>query len=124
MFKEKAPMLIVLGAVAGLLGVALAAAAAHHAGGQNLETAARFLMLHAPVLLAIAALTGTGAVQPGLGRIAGWIIVLGLALFCGDLVMRALRGAALFPMAAPTGGFTLMAGWAVLAVAALLRVWR
>jgi uncharacterized membrane protein YgdD (TMEM256/DUF423 family) len=117
-------MLIVLGALAGLLGVALAAAAAHHPGGSHLETAARFLLLHAPVLLAVAALAATGAVHPGLGRIAGWIIVLGLALFCGDLAMRAWRGAALFPMAAPTGGFALMAGWALLAVAALLRVWR
>ena len=117
-------MLIVLGALAGLLGVALAAAAAHHSGGANLDTASRFLMLHAPVLLAVAALAGTGAVHPGLGRIAGWIIVLGLALFCGDLVMRALRGGGLFPMAAPSGGFALMAGWALIAVAALLRVFR
>ena len=117
-------MLIVLGALAGLLGVALAAAAAHHSGGANLETASRFLMLHAPVLLAVAALAGTGAVHPGLGRIAGWVIVLGLALFCGDLAMRAFRGGALFPMAAPTGGFALMAGWALIALAALLRVWR
>ena len=117
-------MLIVLGALAGLLGVGLAAAAAHHTGGSNLETAARFLLLHAPVLLVIVALAGNGAIQPGLGRIAGWILVLGLALFCGDLVMRAYRGGALFPMAAPTGGFLLMGGWALLAVAALLRVWR
>jgi uncharacterized membrane protein YgdD (TMEM256/DUF423 family) len=117
-------MMTVLGALAGLLGVALAAAAAHHSSGANLETAARFLMLHAPVLLAIAALAGTGAVHPGLGRIAGWVIVLGLVLFCGDLAMRAFRGAALFPMAAPSGGFALMAGWALLALAALLRMWR
>jgi uncharacterized membrane protein YgdD (TMEM256/DUF423 family) len=50
--------------------------------------------------------------------------VLGLVLFCGDLAMRAFRGSALFPMAAPTGGFVLMAGWALIAVAALLRVFR
>jgi uncharacterized membrane protein YgdD (TMEM256/DUF423 family) len=117
-------MLIVLGALAGLTGVALAAAAAHHSGGAHLETASRFLMLHAPVLLALAALTGTGAVHPGLGRIAGWVVVLGLVLFCGDLAMRAFRGSALFPMAAPTGGFVLMAGWGLIAVAALLRVFR
>jgi uncharacterized membrane protein YgdD (TMEM256/DUF423 family) len=117
-------MLIVVGALAGLLGVALSAAAAHHSGGTQLETAARFLLLHAPVLLATAALAATGAVHPGLGRISGWIMVLGLALFCGDLAMRAWRGTALFPMAAPAGGFLLMGGWALLALAALLRLFR
>ena len=117
-------MLIVLGALAGLLGVALAAAAAHHSGGPNLETASRFLMLHAPVLLAVAALAATGVVHPGLGRVASWVIVLGLVLFCGDLAMRAFRGAALFPMAAPSGGFALMAGWALLGLAALVRILR
>jgi uncharacterized membrane protein YgdD (TMEM256/DUF423 family) len=117
-------MLILIGALAGLAGVALSAMAAHAPGGPNLDTAARFLVVHAPALLGIAALSAGGAVSPGLGRIAGWLLVLGLALFCGDLVMRALRGAALFPMAAPVGGFLLMGGWGMLAVAALLRLVR
>ena len=117
-------MLIVMGALAGLAGVALSAMAAHAPGGPHLDTAARFLLVHGPTLLALAALAGTGAVSPGLGRIAGWLLVLGLALFCGDLVMRALRGAALFPMAAPIGGILLMGGWGMVAVAALVRVFR
>ena len=117
-------MLVLMGALAGLLGVALSAAAAHSSGGPNLETASRFLLFHAPVLLAIVALGASGTVSPTVARAAGWIIVLGLALFCGDLVMRAWRNAPLFPMAAPAGGFILMAGWAVLAVAGLMRVLR
>jgi uncharacterized membrane protein YgdD (TMEM256/DUF423 family) len=117
-------MLIILGALAGLLGVGLSAAAAHLPGGANLETAARFLLVHAPVLLATVALAGTGAIHPGTGRIAGWVIVVGLLLFCGDLVMRALREHAIFPMAAPTGGILLMGGWGLLALAALLRLLR
>ena len=117
-------MLIVVGALAGLLGVGLSAAAAHAPGGANLETAARFLLLHAPALFGIAALAWVGALHPGLGRIAGWLMVLGLAFFCGDLVMRAWRNAALFPMAAPIGGFLLMGGWGMVAVAALARIFR
>ena len=113
-------MLIALGALAGLLGVALSAMAAHSSGGQNLDTAARFLLFHAPALLALAALTQTGAVLPGLGRAAGWLVVLGLALFCGDLVMRALRETPLFPRAAPLGGIVLMAGWLLIALSAVL----
>ena len=117
-------MLIVAGALAGLIGVALSAMAAHAPGGPNLETAARFLLVHAPVLLAVAALARIEAINPGLGRIVGWILVLGLVLFCGDLAMRALRETALFPRAAPIGGFLLMGGWAMLAVAAVLRLVR
>jgi uncharacterized membrane protein YgdD (TMEM256/DUF423 family) len=117
-------MLIVFGALAGLIGVALSAMAAHGPGGANLETASRFLLLHAPVLLATVALTRADAVSPGMGRVAGWLIVAGLILFCGDLAMRSFRNAALFPMAAPIGGFVLMGGWAMLALAALVRVFR
>jgi uncharacterized membrane protein YgdD (TMEM256/DUF423 family) len=117
-------MLIVLAALAGLAGVALSAIAAHAAGGPNLDTAARFLLVHAPALLALVALARAGAIQPGLGQAAGWLLVLGLALFCGDLVMRTLREAPLFPRAAPIGGFILMGGWGMLAVAALVRLVR
>ena len=112
-------MLMVLGALAGLIGVALSAMAAHSTAGPNLETAARYLLFHAPVLLVTVTLARIGAISPGIGRLAGWAIVLGLVLFCGDLAMRAFRNTALFPMAAPAGGFVLMAGWALLALAAL-----
>jgi uncharacterized membrane protein YgdD (TMEM256/DUF423 family) len=117
-------MLIVAGALAGLIGVALSAAAAHGPGGPNLETASRYLLLHAPVVLATVALARIEAINPGMGRIAGWAIVLGLVLFCGDLAMRGFRNVALFPMAAPIGGFVLMGGWGLLALAALARVFR
>ena len=117
-------MLMVMGALAGLLGVALAAAAAHGPGGPNLETASRFLLFHAPVLLVIVAFAEARSINPVAGRLAGWAMVLGLALFCGDLVTRAWRNTALFPMAAPTGGFVLMASWALIGIAALMRLWR
>jgi uncharacterized membrane protein YgdD (TMEM256/DUF423 family) len=117
-------MLTVLGALAGLLGVALSAMAAHASGGSQLDTAARFLLVHAPVVLVIVVLSGTGAINPTVGRLAGWLVVAGLVLFCGDLAMRGLRGTALFAMAAPLGGFVLMAGWGLLALAAALRILR
>jgi uncharacterized membrane protein YgdD (TMEM256/DUF423 family) len=117
-------MLMVMAALAGILGVALSAAAAHSSAGPNLDTASRFLLLHAPVLLAIVALAAAGLVHVPTARAAGWIIVLGLVLFCGDLASRTYRGVGLFPMAAPSGGFALMAGWALLGLAALIRVFR
>jgi uncharacterized membrane protein YgdD (TMEM256/DUF423 family) len=117
-------MLMVMAALAGLLGVALSAAAAHSPGGPNLETASRFLLLHAPVLLAVVALGWIGALPPSAARAAGWIMVLGLALFCGDLVSRVYREAPLFARAAPIGAFILMASWALIALAALTRLFR
>jgi uncharacterized membrane protein YgdD (TMEM256/DUF423 family) len=110
--------LIVLAALSGVLGVGLSAAAAHVAGG-NLTTAAQFLLFHAPALLALAALAMTGAIHPLLGPIAGYVLVLGLVLFCGDLSRRAFADAPLFPRAAPTGGVLLMIGWLLVGIAAL-----
>jgi uncharacterized membrane protein YgdD (TMEM256/DUF423 family) len=114
-------VLIVLASLSGLLGVGLSAAAAHVTGG-NLTTAAQFLLFHAPALLALVALITVGAISPILGQIAGYVLVLGLVLFCGDLSRRAFSGVALFPRAAPAGGIVLMLGWLLVGVSALLRV--
>lgn len=113
-------VLIVAAALSGVSGVAASAAAAHVTGGGTLDTAARFLLVHAAALLGIAALAGTGAVHPTLARFAGSVLAIGLVLFAGDLASRTLRGAALAPMAAPAGGIGMMIGWGLVAVAALI----
>jgi len=113
--------LILLASLSGLLGVGLSAAAAHITGG-NLATAAQFLLFHAPALLALVALVAAGALHPTLAQIAGYLLVLGLVLFCGDLSRRAFSGVALFPRAAPTGGILLMIGWLLVGISALLRL--
>ena len=110
-----------LAALCGLVGVALSAAAAHVAGGSNLQIAAQFLLFHAPALLALVVLIHVEAVRPRLARLAGFVLILGLVLFSGDLARRALSGSPLAPMAAPTGGILLMIGWALVGAAGLLR---
>lgn len=114
-------LLIALAGLSGALGVGLSAAAAHVTGG-NLTTAAQFLLFHAPALLALVALIAVGAVHPAVAQVAGYLLVLGLVLFCGDLSRRVFSGVALFPKAAPTGGMLLMIGWVLMAVSALLRL--
>jgi uncharacterized membrane protein YgdD (TMEM256/DUF423 family) len=109
-----------LASVVGLAGVALSALGAHGAGGPLLDTAARFLLVHAAALVGLAGLVASGNLSPRLGTLAGFAVLLGLALFCGDLVRRAYAGTALFPMAAPTGGFLLIAGWGLIGLAALV----
>jgi uncharacterized membrane protein YgdD (TMEM256/DUF423 family) len=112
--------LIAAAGLTGLIGVALSAMAAHGSFGPSLDTAARFLLIHAAVLFGLAALLKGGALSLPFGRLAGLVMLAGLALFCGDLVRRAFADQPLFPMAAPTGGFLLMAGWALAAAAGLI----
>ncbi|WP_187968562.1 DUF423 domain-containing protein [Aquibium microcysteis] len=106
-----ARLLTVAGGSSGAAGVALSAAAAH-AGGSNTATAASFLLMHAGAFLAVGLMRSR---QPL--RIAATVVVVGLALFCGDLLMRDFAGIRLFPMAAPLGGSLMILGWLAVAVA-------
>ncbi|MCJ2036662.1 DUF423 domain-containing protein [Methylobacterium sp. J-068] len=117
-------LLLALGALAGLLGVAASAAAAHVSGADSLKIAAQFLLFHAPALLGLVALTATGTTHRPTTRLAAGALVLGLTLFSGDLALRALHGTPLFPMAAPSGGILLMVGWLLVAVAAFVPLRR
>jgi uncharacterized membrane protein YgdD (TMEM256/DUF423 family) len=111
--------LAALAGLAGLLGVAVSAAAAHAGGGTSLDTAGRFLLIHAAAMLAVASALRAALLARPLGTLAGFLMAAGTALFCGDLARRGFQGAALFPMAAPVGGVLLMSGWFMLAAAAL-----
>ena len=108
-------LLAFVGGLCGVAGVALSAMAAHR-GGAFTGTAANFLLFHAPALLAIGLTAKTRWF-----RIGGFVLVVGLALFCGDLLLRDLLGTRLFPFAAPAGGTLLIAGWLVVALSALIR---
>ena len=103
-------------ALAGLLGAVgvATAAAASHGGNTNLGIVANFLLFHAPALIGLSLVPHTRLVT-----VAGYVLTVGLALFCGDLAMRSLAGNALFPMAAPIGGGTLILGWLLVAASAL-----
>ena len=108
-------LFIFVGGLTGASGVALSAAAAHM-GGTNLQTAALFLTLHAPALLALG-LAGKGRMM----AIAGAVLLVGMILFSGDLILRDIYGQRLFAMAAPTGGAMLILGWLGVAVSAFIR---
>ena len=110
-----ARILILAGGLCGAAGVALSAAAAH-LGGAFVGTAASFLLMHAPVFLAVG-LAGTNRIL----RIGSLVLLVGLVLFCGDLLARDFVGSRLFPMSAPIGGSLLIAGWLAIAASALVR---
>jgi uncharacterized membrane protein YgdD (TMEM256/DUF423 family) len=107
--------LVCTAGVSGALGVGLSAAAAHRGGG-DLSVAASFLLMHASALLVL------GLVSLAcIARIGGVVLVVGLALFCGDLVARTYLGSRLFPYAAPGGGILLIAGWLLVGASAFAR---
>jgi uncharacterized membrane protein YgdD (TMEM256/DUF423 family) len=108
-------LLAFAGGLCGAIGVALSAVAAHR-GGAFMGTAANFLLFHAPALLAIG-LVG----QSCLLRLGGFVLAIGLVLFCGDLLSRDVLGNRLFPFAAPVGGTLLITGWLVVAIFASIR---
>ena len=100
-------------AFAGLLGAAglALAARASHAASPDLTIDANFMLVHAPLLLGISFLRANRLTQ-----IAGYVLIAGLLLFCGDLAMRSEAGSSLFKFAAPLGGGGLILGWLLLAV--------
>lgn len=115
-----------VGAALGLLAVAAGAAGTHALRDaldadalRVFETAARFQMYHALALLA----TGLLAMrrQTRMIAAAGALFTLGTLLFSGSLYALALTGVGMLGAVAPVGGVCLMAGWAMLAAAALAR---
>lgn len=108
-----------LAALMGLAGVALLAAAAHVTGTSNIQTAGQMLLFHAPLLFGATVARKSGHLLDWLARLALSIMILGVALFAADLSRRGFANEALFPRAAPIGGFCMLGGWLLLALSAL-----
>ena len=118
------------GALLGFLGVAAGSFGAHglkdmlEANGQaaNWETAVRYCLFHAVVLVAMAGLTaapGANAAN-GLMTVAAGCLVVGVLIFSGFLGVLALTGIRILGAIVPIGGVLLLVGWATLAAA----LWR
>ncbi|HRK24877.1 MAG TPA: DUF423 domain-containing protein [Beijerinckiaceae bacterium] len=102
----------------GAAGVVLMALGAHVAGSLS-ATAGQMLLIHAPAVLAATVARKAGFLADRLALLGIAALLLGPALFAGDLAMRELAGNRLFPMAAPVGGALAIAGWVLLTIAAL-----
>lgn len=111
-------VLRVLAGLSGFLAVALGAFGAHAlrpgltAAGmaETWSTGSLYHLVHSVVLLCIA------FAMPR-ARLAFWLMLVGIGLFCGSLYLFALTGIKPLAMAAPVGGASLMAGWLALAFA-------
>ncbi len=115
---------IVLGAVNGFIAVAAGAFGAHALKARLpvdlqaiFETGARYHMYHALALVGVGLLA---QVKPGGALSAsGWAFLVGIVLFSGSLYVLALTGIRALGAVTPLGGLGFLAGWALLAFAAL-----
>lgn len=106
--------------VAGILGAAGVAAAAASAHGVDERSWGAVSLVALPHAAAFMAFSIAGRHNRAT-RVASAIIALGVVLFAGDMALRALAGERLFPMAAPSGGIAMMAGWLGVALSAFVR---
>lgn len=106
---------VLFAAVNGLTGVALGAFAAHAATDPQaigwLRTGSTYQLLHAAAALACA----------GRAPAAAQAMNLGGAVFAGTLYAMALGAPRILGAVTPLGGLMMMAGWGLLAWAALRR---
>jgi uncharacterized membrane protein YgdD (TMEM256/DUF423 family) len=114
------------GALAGFVGVALGAFAAHGLRGRLspdmlavFETGVRYQMYHALALMLTALSTGGAIVRGRAAAAAGWLFVAGIVLFSGSLYVLAVTGIAVLGAITPLGGVAFLLGWACLAIATL-----
>jgi uncharacterized membrane protein YgdD (TMEM256/DUF423 family) len=117
-------LLIALAGLMGAAGVMLLAAGAHAAPGAGLDSAGQVLLFHAAAVVALAAALHQGLLFRPLALAAAIGFIVGGVVFSGDIALRALAGHRLFPMAAPSGGIMLIAGWLAVTVAALAALVR
>jgi uncharacterized membrane protein YgdD (TMEM256/DUF423 family) len=115
---------LVLGALGGLLAVALGAFGAHGLKGtlnaellRIFEKAVRYQAIHSLALLTTGLLLREASL-PSL-RHAALAFTLGILLFSGSLYLLVLTGNRSLGMITPLGGLSFLAGWLLLALGCL-----
>jgi uncharacterized membrane protein YgdD (TMEM256/DUF423 family) len=123
--KAQERFLFIVAGIAGIIGVAFEALAAHEnlTNIEWLQTAGNMLLFHAPVLAALGATVMFDHAPRRILTVAGALLFLGLLFFCGDLAYAVFfHTQHIFPYAAPIGGVLLMLGWLGVAAAGVAVV--
>jgi uncharacterized membrane protein YgdD (TMEM256/DUF423 family) len=115
---------LMVGALAGFVGVALGAFGAHglraRLSPESLavfETGVRYQMYHAFAILIVA--VALARFDGWILRTAGWLFTAGIVVFSGSLYALALTGTRTFGAITPIGGLAFLAAWALLAWTAI-----
>lgn len=115
---------IVVGAINGLIAVALGAFGAHGLEGKitdkalnTWEKAVQYQMFHTMALIVtgilLAKITNSGLVW------AGGLFLFGIILFSGSLYLYAVSGVKVLAMITPFGGVLFLIGWILLGYSVL-----
>ena len=122
MIKAMDRTFLLIGALAGFLGVGLGAFGAHGLRSRVspemlavFETGARYQMYHAFALLIVGGVIGRFG-DSRLLAAAGWSFVAGILLFSGSLYALALTSVSTLGAVTPIGGVAFLVGWACLAL--------
>jgi uncharacterized membrane protein YgdD (TMEM256/DUF423 family) len=115
---------LLIGSLAGVLGVTLGAFGAHGLRGRLspemlavFETGVRYHMYHALAIVLVSALMPR--LDGWLIHAAGWSFAIGIVLFSGSLYLLAVTDVRVLGAITPLGGIAFILGWAFLAIAAL-----
>jgi uncharacterized membrane protein YgdD (TMEM256/DUF423 family) len=121
MFK----VFLVIGSISMMLAVAFGAFGSHGLQGKLTEkmlnvwnTGVHYHIIHGLGLLVIASFYDKLG-QHSLVVWAGWLIIVGTVLFSGSLYALSLTGISKLGIITPFGGTAFIAGWVLLAIAAL-----
>jgi uncharacterized membrane protein YgdD (TMEM256/DUF423 family) len=116
---------LLVGALAGFIGVAFGAFAAHALRSRLspdmlavFETGVRYQIYHAFAVLIVA--LAAARFDGWMVRAAGWSFTAGIFLFSGSLYALALTGITTFGAITPLGGLAFLAGWALLVAVAIV----
>ena len=116
---------LAVGAAFGLLGVAGGAFGSHALRSRlsaerlaTFETGTRYALIHAFALFAVVWFRTAGP-DTAAETFAGFAFLVGVILFSGSLTALVLTGRSGWGAITPFGGVVLLAGWAMLLVAAL-----
>ena len=120
-----AKLFVALGALAAALGVALGAFGAHALKARLSsdmlavwQTGVQYHLWHALGLIAVG-LLAQHLPASGPVRLAGWLLLAGIALFSGSLYALALSGTRWFGAITPFGGACFIVGWLAVVFAVL-----
>jgi uncharacterized membrane protein YgdD (TMEM256/DUF423 family) len=116
---------LLIGALAGVVGVTLGAFGAHGLRERLtpdmlgvFETGVRYHMYHALAILGVASVAERLQASR-LVLASGWLFLAGIILFSGSLYLLAVTGVRVLGAITPFGGVAFLLGWGCLALAAL-----
>jgi uncharacterized membrane protein YgdD (TMEM256/DUF423 family) len=116
-----AKLFITLASLSGMLAVTLGAFGAHALRGKLddylmgvFETAVQYHFYHSLALLGVGILA-LSQPQTAMLKSAGWLFLIGIAVFSGSLYLLAITGTKWLGAVTPLGGLAFIAGWGCLA---------